>query len=203
METIVSENRGELKPFGVADFNTSLPYWIAELQADGSFAYIETIKANSPFIMEVPNSDEYRDIYNVEGMVTFSAENTTVHSTDITLPTTQGYAMMGSYEGIASDSRTYALNDEEYTAGGVTSMAGSVFVANSRDIRPFEAYVYSNQVAPAPYLRIGSDNATGIGHLQFDLNDDDAWYTLQGVRLNGRPLEKGSYIHQNKVVFIK
>ena len=203
VETIVSENRGELKPFGVADFNTSLPYWIAELQADGSFAYIETIKANSPFIMEVPNSDEYRDIYNVEGMVTFSAENTTVHSTDITLPTTQGYAMMGSYEGTTSDSRTYALNDEEYTAGGVTSMAGSVFVANSRDIRPFEAYVYSNQVAPAPYLRIGSDNATGIGHQLLDLNDDDAWYTLQGVRLNGRPIEKGAYIHGNKVEVIK
>ena len=203
VETIVSENRGELKPFGEADFNTSLPYWIAELQTDGSFAYIDSIKANSPFIMEVPNSDEYRDIYNVEGMITFSAKNTTVHSTDITLPTTQGFAMMGSYEGTTSDSRTYALNDEEYTAGGVTSMAGSVFVANSRDIRPFEAYVYSNQVALAPYLRIGSDNATGIGHMQLDLNDDDAWYTLQGVRLNGRPLEKGSYIHQNKVVFIK
>ena len=203
VETIVSENRGELKPFGVADFNTSLPYWIAELQADGSFAYIDSIKANSPFIMEVPNSDEYRDIYNVEGLVTFSAENTTVHSTDITLPTTQGYAMMGSYEGIASDSRTYALNDEEYTVGGVTSMAGSVFVANSRDIRPFEAYVYSNQVAPAPYLRIGSDNATSIGHLQLDLSNDDAWYTLQGVRLSGRPLEKGAYIHGNKVEIIK
>ena len=203
VETIVSENRGELKPFGVADFTTSLPYWTAQMQADGSFAYIDSIKANTPFIMEVPNSDEYRDIYNVEGKITFSAKNTTVYSTDITLPTTQGYTMMGSYEGTTSDNRTYALNDEEYTAGGVTSMPGSVFVADSRDIRPFEAYIYSNQAAPAPYLRIGDKGTTAIGHLQLDLSDDDAWYTLQGIRLNGRPLEKGTYIHRNKVVFIK
>ena len=43
-------------------------------------------------------------------------------------------------------------------------MPGGVFVANSRDIRPFEAYAYSNKVASAPYLRIGGKGSTGIGH---------------------------------------
>lgn len=202
VETVTSENRGELKPFGEADFTTSLPYWIAQLQADGSFAYIDSIKANRPFIMEVPNCDEYQDIYNVEGAISFGAENVTVYvTTDMNHDMGNGYTMMGNYEGTASDGYVYALNDEEYAADGDVYLPGGIFVADSRDIRPFEAYIYSNQPTAAPYLRIGKKGTTDINNLLIQ-RTDDAWYNLQGVRLSGKPTERGVYITNRKKVVI-
>jgi uncharacterized repeat protein (TIGR02543 family) len=205
VQKVTSESRGELKPFGQADIDTSLPYWVALMQSDGTFAYTDKIVANTPFIMEVPNSDEYEDEYNIEGLITFSAANTTVRATTTaTPPTAEGYTMVGTYEGVEADSYVYATNDDEYAlSDGSTIMPGGAFVPNSRAIRPFEAYVYSTAASRAPILRIGGSEPTGLGHLQLKTNQEEAWYTLQGVKLNGRPQQKGIYIYNNKVVYIK
>jgi hypothetical protein len=201
VQRVVSEAKGELKPFGEADFDTSLPYWLGELQADGSFAAVQRIVANKPFIMQLPNSDEYEDIYNVEGKVTFSAEEVTVHATvGAEQEQGEGYVLLGSYEGTESDNYIYALNDEEYTVGGNTYMPGGVFVAGSRAIRPFEAYIYSASANRAPYLRIGGCD-TGMEDLVAD--KDEVWHTLQGIRLSGRPTERGVYIRNGKKVMVK
>ena len=205
VQKVTSESRGELKPFGQADFDTSLPYWVALMQSDGTFAYTDKIVANTPFIMEVPNSDEYEDEYNIEGLITFSAANTTVRATTTaTPPTAEGYTMVGTYEGVEADSYVYATNDDEYAlSDGSTIMPGGAFVPNSRAIRPFEAYVYSTAASRAPILRIGGSESTGLGHMQLQTNQEEAWYTLQGVKLSGRPQQKGIYIYNNKVVYIK
>ena len=201
VQRVVSETRGELKPFGEADFDTSLPYWLGELQTDGTFAAVQTITANKPFIMQLPNSDEYEDRYNVEGKVTFSAEEVTVHATvGAEQEQGEGYVLLGSYEGTESDNYIYALNDEEYTAGGDTYMPGGVFVAGSRAIRPFEAYIYSASANRAPYLRIGGCD-TSVEDLVAD--KEDVWHTLQGIRLSGRPTERGIYIRNGKKVMVK
>ena len=172
VQRLVSANRGELKPFGEADFTTSLPYWLAEAQKNGAFASVDKITAGVPFIMQVPNSDDYAEEYNIEGTITFSAQNTTVYATaNAVSEMGGGYTFVGSYEGcdvIDDDGsmklhRTYALNDEAYSADGEMYMPGGVFVADSRDIRPFEAYVYCNNASAAPYLRIGGKGTTGIG----------------------------------------
>ena len=56
-------------------------------------------------------------------------------------------------------------------------MPVGVFVAGSRDIRPFEAYIYSASANRAPYLRIeGCD--TGMEDLVAD--KEEVWHTLQG-----------------------
>ena len=201
VQRVVSEAKGELKPFGEADFDTSLPYWLGELQADGSFAATQRIVANKPFIMQLPNSDEYEDIYNVEGKVTFSAEEVTVHATtDVEQEKGVGYSLLGSYEGTESDNYIYALNDEEHAAGGETYMPGGVFVAGSRDIRPFESYIYSASANRAPYLRIGGCD-TGMEDLVAD--KEEVWHTLQGIRLSGRPTERGIYIRNGKKVMVR
>ena len=205
VQSIVSKEKGELKLFGEADFTTSLPYWLGELQADGTFAATQRITANRPFIMQLPNSDEYRDIYNVEGEVTFSATDVTVYpTTDMEQEVGNGYVMLGSYEGTTADSHVYALNDEEYTADGETYMAGSIFVANSRDIRPFEAYVYTTNAGRAPYLRVGNAGETGIGHSTFNVQHSTKIYDLTGRKvLNTENLKGGIYIVNGKKVVIK
>ena len=205
VQSVVSKNRGELKPFGEADFTTSLPYWLGELQADGTFATTQRITANKPFIMQLPNSDEYRDIYNVEGEVTFSATNVTVYpTTDVEQEASNGYVMLGNYEGTTADSHVYALNDEEYTADGEIYMPGSIFVANSRDIRPFEAYVYTTNASRAPYLRVGNAGETGIGHSTFNVQHSTEIYDLTGRKvLNTETLKGGVYIVNGKKVIFK
>ena len=202
VQQIVSETRGELKPFGVSDVSTSLSYWLATMQADGSFSLTDSIKANMPFVMKVPNSDEYEDEYNIEGVVTFSATEAVVHATvEGAEPSAKGISLVGSYEGKEAGTAIYALNDEAFVADGATVMPGGVFVADSRDILPFEAYVYHEATGRAPYLRIGAEGSTDIELLLHD--GDENWYTLQGVRLSGKPTEKGVYIHCRRVVYIR
>ena len=48
---------------------------------------------------------------------------------------------------------------------------------------------------------------TAIGSLQTKTGevtfDSDAWYTLEGVQLNGKPTRKGIYVNNGKKVIIK
>ena len=205
VQTVTNEKKETLLPFGLVDFESSLPYWAAELQADETFSLVQQIKANTPFIMQVPNSDEYEDRYNVAGEVTFSATDVTVYpTTDMEQEVGNGYVMLGSYEGTTADSRVYALNDEEYTADGETYMSGSIFVANARDIRPFEAYVYTTDAGRAPYLRVGNAGETGIGHSTFNVQHSTEIYDLTGRKvLNTANLKGGIYIVNGKKVIFK
>ncbi|MBR1469095.1 MAG: leucine-rich repeat domain-containing protein [Prevotella sp.] len=47
----------------------------------------------------------------------------------------------------------------------------------------------------------GDDTPTGIDNSQFTMdNSDDAWYSLDGKKLNGEPKEKGVYIRNGKKI---
>ena len=48
----------------------------------------------------------------------------------------------------------------------------------------------------------GDENSDGIRDMKA-LNNDDAWYTLQGTRLYGEPSQRGIYIHGGKKVTVK
>ncbi len=154
--------------------------------------------------MQLPNSDEYRDIYNMEGEVTLSATNVTVlPTTDMEHEVGNGYVMLGSYEDITADSHVYALNDEEYTTDGEIYMASSIFVADSRDIRPFEAYVYTTNAGRAPYLRIGKET-TGVVLSTVNGQQTTEIYDLTGRKvLNTENLKDGVYIVIGKKVVVK
>lgn len=47
------------------------------------------------------------------------------------------------------------------------------------------------------------DETTGINTIDNEAIEDNAWYTLQGVRLNSRPTKQGIYIHDGKKIIIK
>ncbi|MBP3835326.1 MAG: hypothetical protein J6E45_05305 [Prevotella sp.] len=47
------------------------------------------------------------------------------------------------------------------------------------------------------------DETTGIKTIDNEAIEDNAWYTLQGVRLNSRPTKQGIYIHAGKKIVIK
>ena len=54
-------------------------------------------------------------------------------------------------------------------------------------------------------LNFGDDEATGIITTNFtnSTNSGNAWYTLDGRRLDGQPTQRGIYINNGKKVVIK
>ena len=213
VQRISHEVKGALAPFGSTA--EGLPFWMAEWQRS-STTFILTPKnmANQPFIMEVPNSEDYEEEFNIEGMVTFAAEDVTVYATtEIGQTTGNGYSLQGTYEGVAADSRVYALNDEEYTTDQYeVYMPGGVFVAESRDIRPFEAYIHNAQVIRSRYLPIQGGKAQGMDFIL--LNRESGLvdvYSLQGILLKRQirrtelehVLPQGLYIVDGEKVVIR
>lgn len=50
---------------------------------------------------------------------------------------------------------------------------------------------------------VTDSGATAIHAMDDVESDHKAWYTLQGIRLNGKPTKKGVYIHGGKRIYVK
>ncbi len=50
---------------------------------------------------------------------------------------------------------------------------------------------------------VEEDVETGILQIESTVNVDGAWYTINGMKLSGKPKAKGVYIHNAKKVFVK
>ena len=82
-----------------------------------------------------------------------------------------------------------------------------------RDIRSCRAYFSVPYIkgnagaakARAFVLNFDGEEATGILEVSadFDEKKDDAWYSLDGIRLNGKPTQRGLYINNGKKTLIK
>ncbi len=213
VQSIANEEKStSLAPFGIADLVQIMPIWVATWNVD-ALAFEEALmpKANEPFIVQVPNNVElYEERFNMSGNIVFSAQQTTVFSTHNLQTSTPNvpYQFMPAYESVAAADSVYALNDEYYGIDGEAIAPGGVFVAALREVRPFEAYVQktSHGSQKRSYLRIGRDVATSMENiLQSHVvsPQEDVWYNLQGIRLQGRPAQQGLYIHNGEKVLIK
>ena len=86
------------------------------------------------------------------------------------------------------------------------------YSTENRNIRSCRAYFsvpYINQTpgakARAFVLNFDDEEATGILEISADSKEkkDDAWYSLAGVRLSGKPTQRGMYINKGNKVIIK
>ncbi|MBR4846565.1 MAG: InlB B-repeat-containing protein, partial [Bacteroidaceae bacterium] len=213
VQRIVSKEKGEVQPFGMERANAGLSCWIAEMQEDATFGLVDKISANRPFIMEVPNSDEYKEEFNIEGIVIFTSDDATVYATEVQSATSEnGYLFTGAYKSVGATPYVYALNDEEYTGtDGSVFLPGGAFVSDLRDVRPFEAYLYNEQLTRMCYLSINGGMATGIDRILKEENKLVDVYTLQGVMVKRQiPIETlaqelpgGIYIVNGKKMVIR
>ena len=152
VQRIVHSTRGEIVPF--ASYNSTSnqkPFWLANMSASG-FRRTSTILAYDPYIIAMPNNSNYRNDYNLSGDVTFSSENVQVPKT----PTFSG-TFLPAYAIVAKSSTIYALNvNNRYVKYSGSYDAGSRFISNLRDVRPFEAYM------------TGSSSTRGVIEITFD-----------------------------------
>ena len=191
VQTISHETKGELVPFAAYTSNSSKkPFWLYGLTSYG-FAKASSIKANTPYIISMPNNSRYASNYILAGKVTFSSTNVTVNPTTVSSMNTATYnggTFYPCYSFYSSSANNYAMNvtNDSYTYTG-SERPGSVFKNSYRSVAPFEGRIYkSSASSPTFSIDFVDDIATGIEEILFGgdaaagLNGTVKIYTLSG-----------------------
>lgn len=198
------------------------PFWLYTLD-NNDIRPAYGIEANVPYLICMPNADEYGDQYNLAGNVTFSAANVDI-AVSMPIEEAQGdITFVPTYQSVPVSTDVFTLNvNEEYKG----YPAGSLFVSNFRTVRPFEAYsIHPSAVAKkvnearmytVSSLIGGDTGTTGIIDVMLKKNDganSDAVvkvYSLSGALIkqgkaedvtNGLP--KGVYVANGKKFVVK
>ncbi len=161
VQTITHATRGEIVPFAAYSQNSGKkPFWLCKFGSNG-FVRTNSIQAYTPYIIAMPNQSSYDNNYILAGDVTFSAENVTVAAT----PTFSG-TFVPTFSTVPKASDVYALNVvNRYVSQTGGYDAGSKFISNLRDVRPFEAYISQ------------ASSTRGI----YDINMEDGTTSMDGV----------------------
>ena len=168
VQTITDKDGNRLAPFMAEGDGIWKRFWLRELQADGTYKDVTAIEANKPYLIAMPNAEEYASEYCISGNVTFEADNVSLGETPEIVPTDGGaYSMYGTYDWVTGTRKVYALNLDNWWDGSGYYEKGSVFVPSLRDVAPFECYLQNNN--PSASTRgfigiVGSHASTRAGH---------------------------------------
>lgn len=197
VQKITTEDGRLLAPFD-SPIPADVNFWLGRM-VNGGFEHATKISANVPYVIAMPNSNSYRDEYNVAGNVLFTSMSVKVHATD---EETANYSIFKpTYEEVADYADLYAINDDEYD----THPAGSVFVRGLRPIRPFEGYItkdFVNGAAPRTVIPIMNNDETGITDVARKPANGKV-YSIDGRRVNSSKLPSGLYIINGRKVVVK
>ncbi len=205
VQDITHESKGRIIPFGAQ--GTGKYFWLRGYSPDGLHR-ATVLEANTPYVISMPNNPAvYPYEYNLNGRVTFSAENTTVPATPETWEMTitrDNIRMAPVFQLIPRNEMAYAINVgqplDRYAEG-------SVFTRELREVRPFEAVTYHEPVngARPKNIRIApqsDDDITGIRTIELD-ETEGTWYSIDGRQLQGQPQRKGVYLQKGKKIVVK
>ena len=157
VQTITHAVNGTMAPFGT-EKDTDKPFWLDELTA-GGFLPATEIKANTPYIVCMPNNDLYADKYILAGDVTYSASNVQVEaSTDLHSSVKGDLRLVPNYANGSSNGR-YELNVYEDYQG---HKQGSLFVQDLRRVKPFEACVVGSGSKMVMLRDLFNTGVTGV-----------------------------------------
>ena len=168
--------------------------------ANNAYYFFNKMKINSVYLTSVNNGDVL-DIYFANTPNTFKvsftiAEELGMNNQIPTLTTSLGEPSYWQYNGIEF------LNDAEATIT-ITPVAGSSInvKVDGNDIQVNTEGNYVFTVNKATTVVITKSTGTGINSINAE-NADNAIYTLQGVKVNGKAA-KGLYIKNGKKVVVK
>ena len=155
-----------------------------------------TIPANTPFIFKLAEAK------NMNQVVFTSVDVTAPASEDVLVVTDAAEnQFIGTYAGV-----TFTTPDKDYI---ISISDGDIHpAAAGAKVRPLGAYIKTKASwASAPVFEIEEidGSVTTIKAIE-TVNAavaTDGWYTINGVRLQGAPTEKGIYINNGKKIVIK
>ena len=220
-------------PFGVTDDDTTDDITFSgtplqgaslmELDTDGKngfdtedgtlylwFKTATEIEAGVPYLIKWEKAADYDenpsayDIVNpvFKGVTISSTVAQTVESTTTGLETV---LMVGTYSpvSVTADDKSILF------MGDANTLYYSSINRHIRTCRAYFSVPYIKGNAGAKtcafVLNFDGKEATGILEASVDSNEmkDDAWYSLEGVRLSGKPTQRGMYINKGKKFVIK
>ena len=155
-----------------------------------SFTYANSIEAGKPYIV-MPTTNITNPVFN----------DVTINNIMQDVIISNAATFKGNYAPVplsANDTKKLFLanNMLYYPTGSVT-------------VKPFRAYFELTSDVPtasgAPNLVIDfGEETTGVGELRTENRRiENSFYDLQGRRLNGKPTQKGIYIHHGKKEVLK
>lgn len=171
-------------------------YELTDVTADQvKFTSVEETKAHTPYMfkpakeaLSVENAEVKKDV-PAPAVVGTNAifEGTYVQTSICSDGDTQYYCFLG--ESAGDDAGKFVR-----------------VLTNPVTVNPFRAYIKVTGASLAPSLDVNTDDIVTAIQNMYNVPStmsDDGWYTLQGVKLNGKPTEKGVYIYNGKKVVIK
>ena len=155
VQRITHATKGDITPFGLEGDNHC---WLAAAQG-GSFVATTMIRANTPYIISMPNNDAYGN-HSLGGSVAFSSTDALIHPMPKATSrgvaqdeaTTVVFSLCPTYERVEASDKVYALN-----VGGKYGnyASGSVFAPGLYATQPFSVYMELMDASkPAPFCRI-------------------------------------------------
>ena len=210
VEKVTHESKGSAVPFvNWRSGDAARPFWLMQLDNSG-WKEAESIKANRPYIISMPNNANYLDEFLLNGAVTFSAANATIDKTE-NLPSASysGRTFIPNYAEIGMGDGAYALNVSNDIETNVSGMAdGSRFVLNLRKVHPFEAYMTTTRATRSIDISEGMGIAVNNGD-----EERISVYNMKGMMMKTntgdsmeeirRSLPAGVYIINKRKVLVK
>ena len=203
VQTITHETKGALAPFGTG---TGVKhFWLRAYDGENMYS-AQQMEAYAPYVIAMPNSNDYYADYNLAGRVTFSATNTEVYETpDFSFMENEPnmpLMTVPAFQRKAQSDSIYAINVGQ-ARGNYAE--GSVFEKGLREVRPFEIYtVHHGQGARPRFIPITAQGNESTGIETIENNPvGNSWYSLDGRKMQGQPKSKGVYIQNGKKVVVR
>lgn len=159
---------------------------------------VTELKAGVPYIIKWVEGDNITDPV-FTGKTISPTEPTTVTSQDGMV------SFIGTYGTVS-----LAANDKSNIYFGANNKL--LWPDQNVTVGAFCAYFKINETAAVNAkgitsidLIVDDEEATGIHNAEFIMQNDDAdaWHTVDGIRLSGKPSKKGMYIHNGKKVVVE
>lgn len=128
-----------------------------------------------------------------------------IEETTKTATTISGNKLIGTLSNKTVAARSVLTVGREKTTGvlGFWNFVGTT-IPNHRAYVPVSSLPNSaKENGFAIYTEDEETTAINAFSVETDINVDDSWYTLQGIRLPGKPTEKGIYVNKGKKILVK
>jgi hypothetical protein len=152
--------------------------------------HMGALPANHPFLIKTSKEVELDDV-EFAGVAIDDPEGE-----EVTGDVFNGVSFMGLYTNKADLSNTERTikTDNWYTN------------RKNANLKPFEAYLAGCEVAARVFIEDFENGTTAIKELNAETGkayNVDGWYTVNGIKLESMPTEKGVYINNGKKIVIK
>ena len=224
---------GKFYGFQKVEYDEDAHKWVCTMQEPGNTAVTTLTANTPYLFMPSETTMTFPNIVNMTGGVVTLQTTTANDGDYEFATTDAAWNFHGTYKGktwTSSDSDKdygFAAKSGEAVGGEAVEAGQFVRFAPGAFIKPMRCYLsYVGTSAPAPArgltraaatddlpqsitVRLVSRNGetTAIGEIDAKTGkmtfDSEAWYTLDGVRLSGKPSTKGIYINNGKKIVIK